>query len=148
MWTFWSVYLETMQTVLRKRVSHQAEKEAPGQNTQYMVIALNHITCPKVSPMATGLQNYNYWSFMLAVMALLSGFTLSPLEECLRYIVLTQRRFIWVHSILCVARGCGLCNSLLWTQAAIQEREFLLDNWAAAFRKYIVLMILGLPGYK
>lgn len=79
-----------MQTVLRKRVSHQAEKEAPGENTQYMVIALNHITCPKVSPMATGLQNYNYWRFMLAVVALLSGFTFSPLEECIRCIVLTQ----------------------------------------------------------
>ena len=79
-----------MQTVLRKRVSHQAEKEAPGENTQYMVIALNHITCPKVSPMATGLQNHNYWRFMLAVVALLSGFTFSPLEECIRCIVLTQ----------------------------------------------------------
>ena len=69
-----------MQTVLRKRVSHQADKEAPGQNVQYMVIALDHITSPKVSPVATGLQSYNYWRFMLAVMALLSGFTFSPLE--------------------------------------------------------------------
>ena len=33
---------------------------------------------------------HGHWRFMLAVVALLSGFTFSPLEECIRCIVLTQ----------------------------------------------------------
>ena len=82
-------------------LSHQPRPTLPHRDPElhwhgegWSVIALNHITCPKVSPMATGLQSYNYWRFMLAVMALLSRFTFSLLEECIRCTVLTQRRFI------------------------------------------------------
>lgn len=78
----------------KKKSESSGRERSPRSERAIMVTALNHITCPEVSPMATGLQNYNSWRFMLAVMALLSGFTFSPLEECIRCIVLTQRRFV------------------------------------------------------
>lgn len=78
--------------VLRKKVSHQAEKEAPGQDLQYTVIRLGHNNIHKGLLHGYGLQNNNCCIFMLAAMALFSGFTHSPLEESTRCVVLIQGR--------------------------------------------------------
>lgn len=111
-------------------MSHQAEKEVPGQSLQYVVITLSHNTVHKVLPQNCKIQNNNCWRILLVVKSLFSGFTAHPLRSIDR----TQ------GSLLSFVREYCLSNRLL---RATITREFFFDNWDAACRNLFSLWLWG-----